>query len=246
VFCVFRGSYFVPNQEHAAVSDNHSAFFSADYDEKIQLSIPNYDIIQNEILDVVRALQPEPACWLETGCGTGTFVLKAAAAFPHATFAITDPSEGMLKIARDKVSGHPQITVLDAQATQDIALEGESMDVITAILCHHYLDPMTRRKATLNCFRMLRPGGLYITVENIKPETDHGIQIGLERWKNFQIRAGKTPQDAAWHVGRFGKEFFPLTIREHRNLMQDAGFKTREVFWSSYMQGAFYAVKEKV
>lgn len=226
------------------MSDNQSAFFAADYDEKIGSTIPNYQVIQNEILDVIHTLRPDPKNWIETGCGTGSFALKASAAFPRAKFVISDPSEGMLKIARSKVAEQPQITVLDAQGTQDFALEDESADVITAILCHHYLDPMTRRKTTLNCFRMLRPGGLYITVENIKPATDHGISIGLERWKNFQIRSGKSLEEAEAHVNRFGKEFFPLTIREHRNLLQDAGFKTRELFWASYMQAAFYAVKD--
>lgn len=227
------------------MTDNTTAFFAADYDSRIRASIPYYDAIQREIIDLVRLTRPDARDWLDTGCGTGTFALLVRNEFPDAALTITDPSAPMLDLARKKTGAFPAgaVTLLNPCPTQEIELPAESFDVVTALLCHHYLDPMTRRRATLNCARMLRPGGIYIAVENIRPETPGGIQIALERWKRFQIHAGKSVEEAAEHVARCGTAFFPLTAREHRNLLQDCGFNTRETFWTAQMQGGFYGMK---
>ena len=38
-------------------------------------------------------------------------------------------------------------------------------------------------------------------------------------------------------------EYFPLNIAEHLGLLEKTGFATAEIFWHSYMQSGFYAVK---
>jgi tRNA (cmo5U34)-methyltransferase len=115
--------------------------------------------------------------------------------------------------------------------------------VITAILCHHYYKKEQRRTATDICYRLLDAEGVFISVENIMPDSIRGTQLGIERWKRFQVEHGKTSVMAEKHAARFNSEFFPITVNEHIKLLKETGFQTVELFWKSHIQAGFYAIK---
>lgn len=223
--------------------DNASAHLSKDYDSKIQSTIPYYDNFHEEILNLVKSMDIKPDTWLDTGCGTGTFVKKALNSFKDTQFLLADPSEGMLKEAKEKLKAQgDRISFLKPAPTQEISLR-QKVDVITAIQSHHYISKEERFEAIKSCYNLLDKNGVIITFENIKPLTDKGIEIGKEYWKNFQVREGKEIEEAENHVNRFDVEYFPITVEEHISLLRDSGFSVVEIFWYSYMQAGFYCIK---
>ena len=123
------------------------------------------------------------------------------------------------------------------------AVVSETPQVISAIQCHHYGGDEVRKGAIDTCFRLLERGGLYVTFENIRPDTVRGVEIGLNRWSHFQIEAGRSEQVVKEHRSRFGKNYFPITIADHLELLRVTGFSVVEVFWLSHMQAGFYAIK---
>ena len=227
------------------MNDNNTAHNAGEYDGKIRATIPN-ERFHSETIDLVKSIKPLPEKWLDTGCGTGAFVVSALDDFKSTRFVLSDPSKEMLEIAREKLSheGNNMIEILGPVSSQDLRLPDEGIDVITAIQAHHYLDQDGRRAAVENCFRMLRAGGIFITYENISPFTSSGIRVGLDRWKRFQIALGKGMEEAEKHVNRFGQDYYPITIEEHLGLLKEAGFSVVEILWVSYMQAGFYAIKE--
>jgi tRNA (cmo5U34)-methyltransferase len=212
----------------------------------VQTTIPLYREFHKETLSLVRVIRNNPKKWLDTGCGTGTMVLDAIKLFAETEFFLADPAKAMLDIATEKLAEYENknIKFLEPVSTQDLDFPDNTFDVITAIQAHHYLDFETRKMATCNCFRVLKNGGVYITFENIKPLTAKGIEVGLQRWKNFQVGEGKPEDEADRHMDRFGKEYFPITVIDHVKLLKGSGFSIVELFWMSYMQAGFYAVKE--
>jgi len=225
------------------MNDNATAHMAGEYDSKIEKTIPCYKNIHEQALNLVRVYNNKPKNWLDTGCGTAIMAGKILSSFPDLRLVLADPSRDMLDIAGNKLVEHQnQISIIEA-ATQDLMETEHSFDVITAIMCHHYLDTATRATATENCFQMLDKGGIYITFENILPASEMGIKLGLQRWKDFQMESGKSEQDAALHVARFGKEYYPITIEEHLQLLRKTGFTCAEVLWASFMQAGFYAIK---
>jgi tRNA (cmo5U34)-methyltransferase len=70
-----------------------------------------------------------------------------------------------------------------------------------------------------------------------------GTEIGLANWRRFQIEQGKSVATAERHIKRFGIEYFPITVGEHLALLKEAGFRTVELLWFSYLQAGFYAIK---
>jgi tRNA (cmo5U34)-methyltransferase len=226
--------------------DNTTPHSSSAYDQQIRATIPYYDNFHRETINLVRAAVPEPESWLDTGCGTGSLIQSAVSAFPVTTFYLADPSPEMLAEAKKKLLPQygSRVRFLEAAPTQNlISSENPTFDVVTAIQAHHYLDEAGRENATRNVFNLLKPGGLYVTFENIRPATEEGIAIGKSNWGNFQQAAGKSPEAVINHLQRFGVEYLPITVEAHLRLLREAGFKTVEIFWLSYMQAGFYGVK---
>jgi tRNA (cmo5U34)-methyltransferase len=147
----------------------------------------------------------------------------------------------MLIQARKKLPDG-RVRILDPCSTENLASEG-GYDLITAIQCHHYLDIPTRKQAVERCFSLLKPGGCYITSENIRPLSRAGESIGLRYWGRFQEKAGKSHEEVRAHLARFDTEYHPVTIPEHLEIYRSAGFAVVEILWYSYMQGVFYAIK---
>jgi tRNA (cmo5U34)-methyltransferase len=223
-------------------NDNLTAHSALSYDEHIRQSIPNYDSFHEETVNLVAAYSPNPDFWLDTGCGTGTLILKAYSTFLNTKFVLADPSAAMLEIAKQKLNSIDNVIILPPCETIDLNLS-EKVDVITAIQAHHYLDMRQRKASTEKCFDLLKPQGIFITFENIRPLTERGTEIGKEYWKRFQEHAGKPKEEAQKHLERFGNEYHPITVLEHLELLKWCHFKVVEIFWYSYMQAGFYCIK---
>jgi tRNA (cmo5U34)-methyltransferase len=231
------------------MTDSNSArsFIPDVYDAAIRQIMPFYDVIQSEVIDIVRTVKPDVKQWLDTGCGTGNLVEIALRFFSNTTFVLTDPTELMLKRAVDRLKAFPekQAKFLTPTPSEGLLAHKDVLkpQVITAILCHHYYNREQRRTATTVCYQLLDAGGVFISVENIMPDSVQGTQLGIERWKRFQIEHGRISIMAEKHAARLNSEFFPITADEYLELFKETGFPAVELFWRSQMQAGFYAIK---
>ncbi len=228
------------------VPDNTTPHSSSEYDAKVRNTLPFYDVFHSETLDVVRTICPNVRIWLDTGCGTGSLISKAAPLFPATRFLLADPSEQMLEQARKclQAVAPTRLRFLEPSGSESLALGQDfAPQVITAIQAHHYLSKNGREQATRRCFELLEPGGLYITFENISPASEQGIAYGLKRWKRYQMQQGKPVDVVEAHGTRFNTAYFPITVAEHLAVLRQCGFSVAELFWLSHMQAGFYGVK---
>jgi tRNA (cmo5U34)-methyltransferase len=100
-----------------------------------------------------------------------------------------------------------------------------------------------RLQAIQNCHDALKAGGVFIFFENFAPDSEYARKTVLDRWGRYQKDHGKSDAEVADHIGRYGKNYFPITLAEHHHLLRDTGFRHMEIFWLSYMQVGMYAVK---
>ena len=222
--------------------DNTTSQPALEYDNNISKTIPYYNCFHDNICRWVKAIKANPESWLDTGCGTGTLVEKILSLFPKASIIAADPSGSMLDITREKLETHTNIELINL-GTQELNCPDDSFDVISAVLAHHYFDVPSRLKATENCFRMLKKGGVYMTFESILPTTEKAKDYGMLYWRDAQLESGKSEEAVNKHIGRFGIEFFPISITNHLELLHATGFSCVELCWASGMQAGFYAIK---
>ena len=226
--------------------DNSTPYRASEFDAKVRQTIPFYDTIHSQVIRLVKVAKPDVGCWVDTGCGTGHLVQQTLPVFPATRFILADPSGAMLELSRARLSAAAgRITFTPPAGTGDLEkhLAPASADVITAIQCHHYLREPERLAALKSCHALLKPGGLLVVCENTAPRTKEGVRIGLKGWQTFLVTHGRSEQEADKHLQRYGTEFFPLTMEQHINVLEQAGFQSVECFWHSQMQSAFYAIK---
>ncbi|OPY31335.1 MAG: ubiquinone/menaquinone biosynthesis methyltransferase [Methanomassiliicoccales archaeon PtaU1.Bin124] len=215
-----------------------------DYDVRIRAVIPFYQEMHQETVNLVRMYNGQPTKWLDTGCGTGSLVAKASLIFPETEFILADPSEGMLALAQKKLQRRQNVRFLSPATTQSLeGIEDASLDVVTAIQCHHYQGAEMRIEAVARCFELLKEGGIFVVSENIRPFTEVGIEVGKRYLAQFQRGYGRKEEEIASYLSRFDREYFPITVQEHLDLLRAQGFRRVEMLWYSYMQAAFYAIK---
>jgi tRNA (cmo5U34)-methyltransferase len=226
--------------------DNTIPVSAAEYSNNLRQTTPYFQNFYYEAVDIVKHTQKEVKNWLDTGCGTGNMILEAQQTFRSTRYLLADPSPEMLMHARMHLARIPQhqLMIVGAIGSEELDLTGfPCPQVITASLAHHYLSETDRLKATQQCYEMLADGGVYITLETIKPNTTEGNEVGLKRWISYQISQGRTEEDAREYLEHLGTSCFPITVDAHLALLKEAGFKAAELFWFSHMQAGFFALK---
>ena len=222
------------------MKDNASAFNSDEYDRRIRQTLPYYGEFYEQAADAAEACLSGPLTWLDAGCGTGKMGEVALRRLDIARFVFCDSSAEMLEIARERFSG-PRTAFLQADI-RELDFTGR-FDVVTAIQVNHYFHEEDRILAIRSCARALKPGGVFITFENFAPFTAQGKQLALDRWKAFQLRQGKSPEECAAYLARYGKDYFPITVSDHLETMNRCGFSAVEVLWLSGMQVGLLGIR---
>ena len=145
--------------------------------------------------------------WLDAGGGTGHLVQIALPLFPNARFILSDSSEAMLHQARKRLADQPQDRVEFLRPVRneqlDLVANRITPQVVTSILCNHYLHTEQRYEAVRACHQVLQPGGIFVTFERLTPAAKGGAQIGLERWRRYQLEQGRSLPTVEEHMMRF-------------------------------------------
>ncbi len=220
--------------------DNSSAHNSDMYDGRIRSVLPYYEEYHGQIIDLVMASNPGRIDWLDTGCGTGTLAARVLESRDNVNFTLCDPSEGMLKVAGKKLEG--KNVRFEKLSSGELQYDSE-FDVVTAVQCHHYLQPEEREKAVRNCRRALKEGGIFITFENIRMTSGKSEEISLKRWKTYLEEHGNTPDEIDNQIKRRGSEVLPITIKEHMELLEKCDFSSVNILWASYLQAGIWAIR---
>lgn len=222
------------------MSDNKSAFRSDNYDRKIKQTIPYYDEFYEQVIELVKIFNHNAVRWLDIGCGTGKMGSVAFGNIELDKFVFCDSSDEMIRIAKERFKyNNAEFSVCDVQKL-DYANE---FDVITAIQVNHYLHMDERKIALQKCYEALKDSGIFISFENFAPFTNLGKSVYLEKWKRYQMKQGKTLEECQKHINRYGKDYFPISLSENVELMQNCGFKAVEILWLSNMQVGLWGIK---
>ncbi len=223
------------------MNDNKSAFNSGEYDRRIKQTLPYYDDFYGQVIELVKVYNHNALEWLDVGCGTGKMGFVAFENIELKKFVFCDCSDEMIRIVKERFScKKAEFSVCDVQKLPYV----DEFDVVTAIQVNHYLHKEDRRIAIQKCYEALKNNGLFITFENFAPFTDLGEMVCLEKWKTYQMKQGKSLMECNKHIERYGKDYFPILLSEHIEVMRNCGFTVVEILWLSNMQVGIWGVKQ--
>jgi ubiquinone/menaquinone biosynthesis C-methylase UbiE len=106
----------------------------------------------------LQGVRPEGEL-LELGSGSGAMAAGTAQTFPDLRLVITDIDPAMVRAARQRLRGHAQVFVAQADVT-DLPFDDDRFDVVASYLMLHHV--IEWRKALAEARRVLRPGGTFV------------------------------------------------------------------------------------
>lgn len=222
------------------MQENTTPFDVAEYDKQIKRTLPFYEEMMQQIIDIVRLMDFQPLKWLDVGCGTGKMARTALDNINIQKMVCMDVDREMLGKA-EKLCDDGKVEFMQCDV-RELPYQ-EMFDIVTAIQVNHYFKKEERIAAIKNCYAALEENGIYISFENFAPDSVEGTSLYLQRWKQFQIANGKTEKEADLHIKRYGQSYFPISISESVGLLKECGFRMVEILWVSYMQVGILARK---
>lgn len=222
------------------MKQNSTPFDVAEYDKQIKRTLPFYEEMVQQILDIVALLDLQSLKWLDVGCGTGKMARTAIGMFDIEKMVCIDVEKEMLERA-ESLCDNEKVEFLQYDV-RELPYQ-EMFDIVTVMQVNHYFKKHERVAAIKKCYDALAENGIYISFENFAPDNEECTRLYLERWKQFQIVNGKTQEEADLHVKRYGWSYFPIPISESVRLLKDCGFRMVEILWVSYMQVGIFAKK---
>lgn len=223
-----------------AMKQNSTPFYVAEYDRQIKRTLPFYEEMIQQIVDIAKVFGLQSIRWLDVGCGTGKMARTALDNFNIQKMVCIDVDKEMIGRA-ERFCDNGKVEFLQCDVRE--MPYWEMFDIVTAVQINHYFKKGERIDAVKNCYDALEENGVYISFENFAPDSEEGRRLYLERWKQFQIAHGKTEQEADLHMKRYGQSYFPITISESVGLLKECGFRMVEILWVSYMQVGILARK---
>lgn len=107
---------------------------------------------------------------LDLGCGTGNLTSRLAR--PGIRVTGVDLSPEMLAVARRKISPDAEVQWVQTSAVELIDhFAAESFNTIVSVLMFSELSDAEQRLALRQCMSLLRPGGLLIVADEVRPSS---------------------------------------------------------------------------
>ncbi len=162
------------------------------YDVQRKWIIPEMDDYYSAAVWAAECKNPQPAI-LDIGAGTGLFSALMLQKFPGAKLTLVDLSEAMLGIARERFAGRKDVRYITGDySTVDFA---GPCDLICSALSIHHLERDDKHRLYRKCYDALRPGGMFVNVDQVLGETPAINQRYMAYWDDFLVPCPLSPED---------------------------------------------------
>ncbi len=212
------------------------------YDSWIRKAVPGYD----EMFAIAKELLPFPTDAeiqvLDLGAGTGLFSRLVLEKYPGARFVLCDVAAKMLDVARQRFRAYPgqfRYMVEDYRTFR----EAGPFDLVISSLSIHHLADDEKRELCRRVFGVLREGGVFINIDQIKGPTPALQELYWKAWLDKARRAGAPEDEIRGGVERrlaFDRE---ATLADQLRWLEEAGFADADCIYKNYLMGLFLGVK---
>ncbi|PWR19111.1 class I SAM-dependent methyltransferase [Zavarzinia compransoris] len=205
-----------------------TAAAAEDYDDRIRRMAPGYDLALDLIVALARQCFPAEARVLLAGCGTGSELLRLAAAGPGWRFTAVEPSAAMLEGARAKVAAAglgPRVDFVEALLADAPPAAHDA--AVSALVLHFLPDDGAKAGFVADLGRRMRPGAPLLLTDY----AEAGLPAGsYDRWLLDRGVAAEVVERAAdWRR----RVWQPVTPARVSALLAAAGFAEARPFFQA-------------
>jgi ubiquinone/menaquinone biosynthesis C-methylase UbiE len=137
-----------------------------------------------EGLKVFSDVPPRQRRVLDVACGTGRTLKLIRAALPQASLFGTDLSPAYLRKANELLSQIPgELPQLLQANAEELPYLDNYFHAVTCVFLFHELPPFVRQQIIEQCFRVTKPGGVFMICDSIQMSDSPEMEPIME---NFQ------------------------------------------------------------
>jgi SAM-dependent methyltransferase len=137
--------------------------------------IPGGDLQLEVMMRLVESIGRPVQRFLDLGCGSGTLGAVLLQHHPDAAGVFVDFSPAMIEAARENLAAYPaaqfeSLDYADPAWAEAVRPRGPFDVIVSGFSIHHQPDD-SKRRIYREIFDLLAPGGVFVNVEHVKPES---------------------------------------------------------------------------
>jgi ubiquinone/menaquinone biosynthesis C-methylase UbiE len=222
------------------------------------LLVPMYDLLQNEIFNIITTPFDKEITVIDLGAGSGILLEKILNKFPNSKCVWVDYSEDFKKIAEDRLCRFKNRVqfVLSPMENNWMERVESSPEIIVSMSAIHHLESEEKRTLYLKCYDMLNCGGWFLNIDEMRTLFADGYKKSMQYWVNYVNDQEKIiPENKRQFFKKWKNHFDNWKIRnvdnfetpklkgddlhdsflDQVNWLNDIGFKNVDVFMKYHL-----------
>lgn len=212
------------------------------YDAWMHKAIPCFDQIFGTAVELVPFADDAPITVLDLGAGTGIFAGFVLQRYPNARLELIDLAADMLAVAKIRFAASGNQVSYTVQNYRTLAATAQ-FDLVVSSMSIHHLSDADKRELFRRVHTALKPGGVFINVDQIKGETEAIRSLYRETWLKQVRAAGGTEEEIAKSVQRRTAFDQDALLVDQLAWLAEAGFANVDCVYKHYFVGLFLATK---
>jgi len=200
---------------------------SIEYEGLMQRLVPQYKKQHEIIYELLPEVSEKQLRVLDLGCGNGALSELVLNKLPNAYVVGFDLAPKMLAAYEEKLlefKGRYELLLGDFRFDSI----GKNYDIVLAGLSLQHLTWGERKEFYKLVYSVLNPKGSFILDDIIIDEDWHTRKIQYSNWMEFIASNGEDPN--FWLNKHLIKDY-PLTLEDHFQWLEDAGFLKTDCYW---------------
>lgn len=190
------------------------------YDLLLKQSLPNWEAFFTTVVEYIPEGKIEI---LELGSGTGFLTSIIRKARPEVSITCIDKDPDMLAIAKEK----PELKDITFIEGDILKMWPEaSFDLVISTQCLFALLADEKARIFEQIYDSLKPGGMLIEGDIVRPESKWEGMIYRSQWKKYMLEQGMSPEEAEEMLLSLERLSDRIdTLAEFRGRLKEAGFE---------------------
>ena len=223
------------------------------YDKMAPMMVPQYDLLQNEVFNILGFDSNKKFIAIDLGAGSGIFLEKVLSIYPNAICYWIDYSLDFLKVAQTRLERFKgRVIYIHSALEKNWETELEfKPDLIFSMSAIHHLENFEKKELYKKCFQLLNENGWFFNADEMKTMYKEPYKNSLIYWANY-VTASKVivPVELKPYYDKWNSHFDNWKLRnidnfslpkykgddlhenfiDQLNWLSDAGFKNQDIF----------------
>ncbi|HCY43229.1 MAG TPA: carboxy-S-adenosyl-L-methionine synthase CmoA [Prolixibacteraceae bacterium] len=203
------------------------------FDDMVVRSVPYYLEMQRMMAELSGTYAQPGTSLYDLGCSTGTTFLSIDGFIdPSVDFIGIDESKEMLDSCRKNLENHGltrSVNLIESDLNKEVVLKNAS--IVIMCLSLQFVRPINRQKLLNSIYQQMNPKGILILIEKVLGESSEFNRQFIKYYYDMKRRNNYDEMEIAQKREALENVLIPYKMSEDITMLNDAGFKTCEVFF---------------